>query len=408
MDANGDVSLQLSEVSTGSGTDDYAVLVPVSKFAGQDPATTYMYLYVDMGSLGGDYAAGGGFEEWNTQTAGTLTGIKFADANGNGIQDAGESGVQGVTIFIDADKDGVLDAGERSTVTDATGHYNFFGVPLGTWQIDEVTPAGQTQTTGNFETATISSLGQVVTVDPIGNFAPHPDLTIVKDADKSSVDAAGQVIHYTISVDNSGNVDLTHPVVTDAFADAGSLTLVSGDDGDGVLETNETWHYTATHTVTQAEMNAGNNLVNVAIADTDQTEPKQDDATTTVDQNPDLTIVKDADKSSVDAAGQVIHYTISVDNSGNVDLTHPVVTDSFADAGSLTLVSGDDGDGVLETNETWHYTATHTVTQAEINAGDDLVNVAIADTDQTEPEDDDATTTVNQNPDLTIVKNATI
>jgi hypothetical protein len=61
-----------------------------------------------------------------------------------------------------------------------------------------------------------------------------------------------------------------------------------------VLETNETWHYTATHTVTQAEMNAGDDLVNVAIADTDQTEPEQDDATTTVDQNPDLTIVKDA------------------------------------------------------------------------------------------------------------------
>jgi len=49
---DGDVSLQLTEVSTGSGTDDYAVLVPVTKFAGLDPATTYMYLYVDMGSLG--------------------------------------------------------------------------------------------------------------------------------------------------------------------------------------------------------------------------------------------------------------------------------------------------------------------------------------------------------------------
>ena len=89
---DGDVSLQLSEVSTGSGTDDYAVLVPVTKFAGLDPATTYMYLYVDMGSLGGDYVAAGGFEEWNLQSAGSLTGIKFADTNGNGIQDAGEVG----------------------------------------------------------------------------------------------------------------------------------------------------------------------------------------------------------------------------------------------------------------------------------------------------------------------------
>ena len=44
------------------------------------------------------------------------------------------------------------------------------------------------------------------------------------------------------------------------------------------------------------------------------------------------------------------------------------------------------------------------MTQADLNAGDDLVNVAVVDTDQTDPEDDDATTTVDQNPALTIVK----
>ena len=176
-----------------------------------------------------------------------------------------------------------------------------------------------------------------------------------------------------------------------------------------MLETTETWHYTATHTVTQAEMNAGDDLVNVATADTDQTDPEDDDATTTVDQNPDADHRQGLRaESSVDAAGEMINYTITVDNTGNVDLTNVVVTDAFADAGSLTLVSGDDGDGVLETTETWHYTATHTVTQAEMNAGDDLVNVAMADTDQTDPEDDDATTTVDQNPDLTIIKDAVV
>ena len=45
MDAGGDVSVLLDEAnSTGSGTDDYAVLVPVTNFAGLDPATTYIYL----------------------------------------------------------------------------------------------------------------------------------------------------------------------------------------------------------------------------------------------------------------------------------------------------------------------------------------------------------------------------
>lgn len=170
--ADGDISVVLSELSSGSGTDDYAILVPVSKFAGLDPATTYMYVYAEMGYLGGDSVGDGGFEEFNLQTAGSLTGYKFQDVDGDGIWDAGESGMAGVTIFIDADKDGILDAGERSTTTDANGQYTFYGVPLGTWQIDEVIPAGHTQTTGDFETATISTIGQIVTVDPIGNKPP--------------------------------------------------------------------------------------------------------------------------------------------------------------------------------------------------------------------------------------------
>src|SRR5690348_6868665 len=154
-----------------------------------------------------------------------------------------------------------------------------------------------------------------------------PSLTIAKDTSDASVDAAGEVIHYTIDVDNTGNIDLTNPVVSDAFADAGSLTLASGDDGDLVLETNETWHYTASHTVTQAEMNAGTDLVNTAKVHTDQTPEQSDDATTTVVQKPSPSTTHYRSDASVDAAGEVIHYTIDVDNTGNIDLTNPVVSD---------------------------------------------------------------------------------
>jgi uncharacterized repeat protein (TIGR01451 family) len=217
------------------------VFVPASSFGAFDPATTYMYLYVEMGFKGGSYSVAGGFEEWNLQSAGSLTGTKFLDADDDGVKDPGESGMAEVTIFLDLDNDGVLDADERSTVTDVNGNYTFSGVPLGTWQIDEVVPADSHQTTGDFETATITAVGQLVTVDPIGNapnFMASPSLTIVKDAGKSSVSAAGEVITYTISVDNTGNVDLTGVALTDAFAP--DATLTSGDDGDNVLETNET------------------------------------------------------------------------------------------------------------------------------------------------------------------------
>ncbi|HEX2793948.1 MAG TPA: hypothetical protein VHN58_05910, partial [Croceicoccus sp.] len=55
MDANDDVSVLMDEGnSSGSGNDDYAVLVPVSNFEGYDPAKDYVYLYVEMGAAGGD------------------------------------------------------------------------------------------------------------------------------------------------------------------------------------------------------------------------------------------------------------------------------------------------------------------------------------------------------------------
>ena len=62
---------------------------------------------------------------------------------------------------------------------------------------------------------------------------------------------------------------------------------------------------------------------------------------------------------------------------------------------------------MLETTETWTYNATHTVTQAEINAGHDLVNTATRRHRPDRPKSDDATTTVTQSPDFTIAKDAT-
>ncbi len=419
MDAGGNRTLLLSEVSTGSGTDDYAVLVPVSKFAGVDPASTYLYLYVEMGFKGGDYAAQSGFEEWNTQKAGTLVGIKFEDKDGNGVRDADgadnvlgtaddEAGVAGVTVFIDTDKDGVLDFGERSTVTDTNGNYTFFGVALGTHQIDEVVPAGSTQTTGAFETVTIASTGQIVTVDPIGNFIPRPALNIVKDAVAGQVaDVAGELINYTITVQNTGNTTLTGVTVTDPYADAGIVRVADlVGDNDALLEVGETWAYTAAHTLLQSEIDSngdGNGqLENTATADSNETGPDTDDALVPVARNPALNIVKDAVAGQVaDVAGELINYTITVQNTGNTTLTGVTVTDPYADAGIVRVADlVGDNDALLEVGETWAYTAAHTLLQSEIdsNGGGNgqLENTATADSNETGPDTDDALVPVAQ------------
>ncbi len=65
----------------------------------------------------------------------TLCGIVFNDANGNGVQDNGEQGISGVTVY----------AGNYSAVTDANGHYNIY-VPAGTYYIHYCAAQGNTIT----------------------------------------------------------------------------------------------------------------------------------------------------------------------------------------------------------------------------------------------------------------------
>jgi uncharacterized repeat protein (TIGR01451 family) len=229
-----------------------------------------------------------------------------------------------------------------------------------------------------------------------------PGLTITKVANPTSIAAPG-VITYTITVENTGNVNLTSVAVSDAFA--GGATFVSGDESDtDVLNVGETWIYTADYEVTQDDIDAGTDIVNTAsVVTTELTTPEVATATTTITQTPGLTIAKVANPTSIAAPG-VITYTITVVNDGNTDLTNVVLTDVFA--GGATLASGDTNtDGVLDTDETWIYTADYEVTQDDIDAGTDIVNTAsVVTTELTTPEVATATTTITQTPGLTIAK----
>ncbi|KKO64936.1 Serine-aspartate repeat-containing protein D precursor [Janthinobacterium sp. KBS0711] len=67
----------------------------------------------------------------------TLGDRVWHDSNMNGVQDAGESGIVGVTVQLKNAAGSVI----GSTVTDATGYYNF-SVDPGTYSIAVVAPAG--------------------------------------------------------------------------------------------------------------------------------------------------------------------------------------------------------------------------------------------------------------------------
>ena len=75
------------------------------------------------------------------QPNGKVTGLAFADFDGDGIQDALEPVQTGVTINLDANNDGTV---EFTTTTGADGKYALAGVPDGTHKLSVVAPAGFT------------------------------------------------------------------------------------------------------------------------------------------------------------------------------------------------------------------------------------------------------------------------
>ena len=69
------------------------------------------------------------------------------------------------------------------------------------------------------------------------------------------------------------------------------------------------WVYSATYMATQADINAGTDLVNTAsVVTTEVPGPTTDDATTTITQGPSLTIMKDVDLTNISAPGLVDLY----------------------------------------------------------------------------------------------------
>src|SRR5204862_283102 len=159
-----------------------------------------------------------------------------------------------------------------------------------------------------------------------------------------TADIAGEKISYTITVTNTGNTTLTGVSVTDPFARSEERRVgEEGGNNDGKPHVSEVWTFTAQHTVTQEEINAGgtfdsnadgkfDQLRNVATAHSNQTPDDTDDAAVRVAHTPSVNIGKDATVpgGTADIAGEKISYTITVTNTGNTTLTGVSVTDPFA------------------------------------------------------------------------------
>jgi gliding motility-associated-like protein/uncharacterized repeat protein (TIGR01451 family) len=228
------------------------------------------------------------------------------------------------------------------------------------------------------------------------NALSDAQLTLTKTASAAAFSSVGEVITYTIVVENTGNVTLTDITVTDPLTGMNEniTSLAPGADED----------YTETYTVTQADINNGN-IVNIATASgkdpENNTVTGNASATVNATLTPGLNLTKSASPATFSSVGEVITYTISIENTGNVNITDITVSDPLTGMNETiaSLAPGADED----------FTETYIITQADINSGS-VTNTAAA--SGTDPENnevtDDASVTVNATltPGLSLTKNA--
>lgn len=248
----------------------------------------------------------------------------------------------------------------------------------------------------------------VVGSDDLTSPGPTPAgaLELIKsgtlDLGGDGVASPGDVITYSFTVRNSGNVTLSDVAITDA--QAGSITYAAADDGDGdndidTLAPGAVATVTGTHALTQGEINAGE-ATNTALATgsdpdgtpvtdiSDSANPGDgtgpDDPTVTpIARTNGLSVVKTPSIASGAMEGDVITYSYLVTNTGNTDLTDVTLTDQHTSASGTVLLSLSGGGVIasLPAGQNVTLTATYTVTQDDIDAGLLLTNTVEATAD---------------------------
>ncbi len=219
-------SLITTKITSGNGGYSFTNLLSGNYFVQEillsgffpTPAGSNNYRLVTVGTSNTTGINFGNFQ------LGSISGQKFQDTDGDGIKDAGETGLSGWSIFIDTDNDGIKDAGEISTTTDADGNYSFNGLTTGSYTIREVQQTGWVQTTSNPSAINITSGTNITGID-FGNFQLGSiSGQKFQDTDGDGIKDAGEtgLSGWSIFIDTDN----------DGIKDAGEISTTTDADGN--------------------------------------------------------------------------------------------------------------------------------------------------------------------------------
>ncbi|RKN01779.1 gliding motility-associated C-terminal domain-containing protein, partial [Aquimarina sp. AD10] len=232
---------------------------------------------------------------------------------------------------------------------------------------------------GTVGTTTDTATGTIIDDDDTSQ------LTLTKTAVASGAQV-DDIITYTFTVRNTGNVTINNIMVDDPLTGSVDLsitpsTLAPGEEGSA----------TATYAITQTDINLGevmnsatvigqdamgNDIMDVSdngdetVDDDGDNDPTNDPTITVIQQLPNLALSKigvytDTNNDRVPNAGDEIRYTFRVQNTGNVDITNIVLTDPLPgiviEGGPIDLVAGETDDS--------SFTAVYVLTEEDLLSG---------------------------------------
>jgi uncharacterized repeat protein (TIGR01451 family) len=276
--------------------------------------------------------------------------------------------------------DGLLDPGESIT---CSASYSITQADLNAGHVTNTAQAHAGSTNSNQDSRTV-------------NAVQSPVLLLAKSASPTTYNAVGQTISYSYLVTNTGNVSLPGPVtVTDNKATVTCPNVNTVGNHDTLLDPGESITCTASHSITQADLDAGS-LTNTAQAHAGSTNSNQDSRTVTAVQSPALQLTKTANPATYFQAGQVISYTYTLKNTGNVTLKAP-----FAVTDDKTTVTCPSTPTSIAPGATITCTGTYTIVAGDLNASNTgtVTNHATAtakDTNNNTVTSNQATATVRQ------------
>ena len=234
------------------------------------------------------------------------------------------------------------------------------------------------------------------TVTDFGDLPPPgvAGITLLKidsfnDENGDGIFQAGETISYTFVVTNTGTITLGNIEVTDPLVEVSGGPLASLEPGQSDDTT-----FTAEYTLTQEDIENGS-FSNSAfvIADVPDGEPisslsddpddptnqdsdgdgNPDDPTVTViEQVGSVSLLKAADRSTFTEEGEIVTYTLTVINTGNLILENLVVTDPNAVITSGSPIAS------LNPGESAEVTAEHQITIQDVDSGV-FINTATVD-----------------------------